>query len=466
MPTFEEIIKKYDEIYQNKYKTEGIRYTKKDKTPYAQITFPGWPAGATGIHYEFRPRDTELGIELHNESKAKEFVLIQINDVIKEDDRKKIIENCNIGDTQIECGLKFLRITAPMETEIEEIKNIMEKLIETTKEKMDKVIKEANDKPEEGKPVPNPDPKQQTETEKAFELLQKKKQIILQGAPGVGKTYAAKELAVGVIRGKFPKGVDRPTINTEYSKYSAAVDSDSDSGRIMFTTFHQSMDYEDFVEGYKPVESGDAVVFKRRDGSFKSICNNCRKEPRKPHVLIIDEINRGNVSKIFGELITLLETDKREQKPGEDGETLYVTLTYSQALFTVPYNLYIIGTMNTADRSLGQIDYALRRRFAFFTLKSDEDALHQFYKGKDEAVEREALEFFDTIKKFLEKDGVVNSDIDPDDIMVGHSYFMAETAEELRFKRVYEIHPLLEEYRKDGIINCNKGQINKLFGIE
>ncbi|GHV04928.1 hypothetical protein FACS189485_11160 [Spirochaetia bacterium] len=292
--------------------------------------------------------------------------------------------------------------------------------------------------------------------EKAFKLLKQKKQIILQGAPGVGKTYATKELALRAI-GEFPDSTDRAVINTIYSKAVSR-------GQIVFTTFHQSMDYEDFIEGYKPEENGDSVEFKLKKGAFKSICDHCRKEPRKPHVLIIDEINRGNVSKIFGELITLLETDKREQEPGKDGETLQVKLTYSQDLFTVPYNLYIIGTMNTADRSLGQIDYALRRRFAFFSLISDRKTIDQIFLPLDglepEPIKPKMLDLYDKVYSFFYNGNHVNEELETVDIMIGHSYFMAEDLDDLRSKVTYEIIPLLKEYRNDGILQVEKDEFN------
>jgi 5-methylcytosine-specific restriction protein B len=175
---------------------------------------------------------------------------------------------------------------------------------------------------------------------------------------------------------------------------------------------------------------------------------------RKPHVLIIDEINRGNVSKIFGELITLLETDKRESEDGEIGETLSVALTYSQDKMVVPHNLFIIGTMNTADRSLGQIDYALRRRFAFIELNADKAALEQYYSSRLDGPKDRAIFLFSSVEKFLEMENIVNHDFDVKNIMIGHSYFMAETMQALSMKMRYEVIPLLEEYRHDGILNC------------
>lgn len=158
------------------------------------------------------------------------------------------------------------------------------------------------------------------------------------------------------------------------------------------------------------------------------------------HVLIIDEINRGNVSKIFGELITLLEADKRI---GGD-HPIRVTLPYSKESFGVPSNLYIIGTMNTTDRSVGNIDYAVRRRFAFATLKADRELVEQ-----NSIIE--AVTLFDAVESFIKKHQI---DMDFEDLMVGHSYFFANDEYELELRWQYEILPLLNEYIKDGIVNA------------
>ena len=163
------------------------------------------------------------------------------------------------------------------------------------------------------------------------------------------------------------------------------------------------------------------------------INKNNHPENHLPYILIIDEINRGNVSKIFGELISLLEADKRV---GGD-HPLTVTLPYSKESFSVPSNLYIIGTMNTTDRSVGSIDYAVRRRFAFVTLEADENKVP----------EGNARNLFNAVKNFLNKS---KYDMDIEDLMVGHSYFM--DANNLQMKWQYEILPLLMEYHKDGII--------------
>jgi len=164
-------------------------------------------------------------------------------------------------------------------------------------------------------------------------LIKLKKNIILQGAPGVGKTFAARKMAYMMMGEKDPS-------------------------RVEFIQFHQNYNYEDFIMGYKPDEEG----FRLRHGVFYNFCKKAQNNPEKDHFFIIDEINRGNLSKIFGELLMLIENGYR-------GEEYAIKLAYNEELFYVPQNLYIIGMMNTADRSLAMIDYALRRRFSFFEMR-------------------------------------------------------------------------------------------------
>ena len=284
------------------------------------------------------------------------------------------------------------------------------------------------------------------EKEEIINILKNKKQIILQGAPGTGKTYSSAEIAVKLI------DKNAPSEKAELMKiYKELVN----KKRIFFTTFHQSMDYEEFVEGIKPKTINGNIAYELEDGIFKEACKSAENNKV---VLIIDEINRGNISKIFGELITLLEVDKRKGKENE----IEVILPYSKEKFSVPDNLYIIGTMNTADRSIGYIDYALRRRFAFISIKADKLAIENYYDNinKNSDCKDKAINLFNKVKELIK--GNINEEFEADDIMIGHSYFMAQNFEELQNKLEYEIKPLLLEYLKDGILKSNKDTINNL----
>lgn len=435
--------------------------------------------------------------------------------------------------------------------------------------------------------------------------LKKKKNLILQGAPGTGKTYATAELSVALCNGIDAAPNNRKDLMAEYNKLI-------NEHRIAFTTFHESLDYEEFVEGFKPEISGENMLYKVKPGIFRDLCDkagktvllnnfnirdnatiwkvsllkagdnyvrdDCLRNNRirigwdqygknidgntnytvggkiildaflnkmqigdivlscynsrvvdaigiitgdyewndklgeygrcrnvnwlvkdisediydlnnetamtsstvyrlnnlsiedvlsilekynvtkndKPYVLIIDEINRGNVSKIFGELITLLETDKRL---GEINE-IKVTLPYSQQKFGVPANLYIIGTMNTADRSLGYIDYAIRRRFSFATLKADKNVIKNYYSEKQELRDK-VLNLFDDIKSFI--DIHIQGDLLSDDLMLGHSYFLADDLSEMKMNLKFDIFPLILEYDKDGILKTDAKKMNEYF---
>lgn len=275
-------------------------------------------------------------------------------------------------------------------------------------------------------------------------LLSIKKNLILQGAPGTGKTYSTAALALKALGADDVDWKSPKSVMEKYDEYVA-------NGRVAFTTFHQSMDYEDFVEGYKPEEVNGDIQFKLRPGVFRKICEQAKEESC---VLIIDEINRGNVSKIFGELITLLEADKRD---GGD-HRIQVNLTYSGEPFSVPEKLYIIGTMNTTDRSVGSIDYALRRRFAFWTLKSDKGVIEG--QDADVQVKSKAVAVFEKVEAFLQEHP---ADMNLDDLMPGHSYFLAKSLCELETKVRYELIPLIEEYAKDGILEVTSEKLNQAF---
>lgn len=207
--------------------------------------------------------------------------------------------------------------------------------------------------------------------------------------------------------------------------------------RFEFLTFHQSYSYEDFIEGIKPELAESDVSYKIEEGVFQKMCNRARNDSSYNYAIFIDEINRGNISSIFGELITLIEDDKREGKPNE----IKATLPYSKKHFSVPNNLYIIGTMNTADRSVEALDTALRRRFSFIEMNPESEKLNtdEFKcSGIDLAALLNAINA--RIEKLLDKD-----------YCIGHSYFMTiknrqEPLEEIKNIFQNKILPLLQEY--------------------
>lgn len=272
----------------------------------------------------------------------------------------------------------------------------------------------------------------ETDYDKLVALLKYKKNIILQGAPGVGKTFTAKRLAYSLI-------------GTE------------DDSRIEMVQFHQNYSYEDFVMGYRPTETG----FELRNGVFYDFCEKARCDIENDYYFIIDEINRGNLSAVFGELLMLVESDYRD-KP--------VRLVYKKdKLFSVPHNVYIIGMMNTADRSIAMIDYALRRRFSFFTMKPGFES-----NGFMVWQHKVRNDVFDTL---IEKIKKLNADIAADDSLgegfcIGHSYFVydeknipANGVEAwLRNVVYYDICPMLDEYWFDDKQKSEHWQ-NELTGI-
>lgn len=270
------------------------------------------------------------------------------------------------------------------------------------------------------------------------DVLLANRQLVLEGAPGTGKTYSTAEIAVAVVSPDFADFGNRTLLMEEYRRLAA-------EGRIEFTTFHQSMDYDDFVEGRTLVANqGGMFALDVKPGIFRRICESAEKSD-KPHLLIIDEINRGNISKIFGELITLIEADKRS------GEVncIEATLPYSGRKFSVPSNLFILGTMNTTDRSVGMIDLALRRRFAFRTLLSDRSVIERFYADNTERG-GVALALYDEVREIMRT--YLSPDFNIDDMMPGHSYFLAKSENELDMRLTCGLIPLLREYASDGIL--------------
>ena len=244
-----------------------------------------------------------------------------------------------------------------------------------------------------------------------------KKNIILQGPPGTGKTFIAKRLAYAFMGKK-------------------------DKRRTETVQFHQSYSYEDFIQGFRPRKEGG---FERRDGVFFRFCEKARKDENRPYFFIIDEINRGNLSKVFGELMMLIEADKR-------GEEHQVLLTYSESdeHFSIPANVYIVGTMNTADRSLAMVDYALRRRFAFFDLPPMFNEKFTGFLSQNGLSKK-------TVAIVQEKLTALNESIRNDSNLgkgfeIGHSYFCAGLEGELSELQWFEdiidqeIGPQLKEF--------------------
>lgn len=260
----------------------------------------------------------------------------------------------------------------------------------------------------------------QDDLNKLKHLLLRKRNIILQGAPGVGKTFAAKRLAYTILGKKK-------------------------EDNVKIIQFHQNYSYEDFVLGYRPFEDS----FRLEEGVFYKFCKKAEACPSEKFFFIIDEINRGNLSKIFGELLMLIENDKRDEK---------ITLGYNGMGFTVPSNLYIVGMMNTADRSLALIDYALRRRFSFYEMKPG--FMSNGFKNYQKLI---GDDLFD---KVIDEIVNLNDEIEHDNSLgsgfcIGHSYFCnVSTGDELRKQLEeivnYDILPTLNEYWFD-----NKSQYNK-----
>lgn len=241
-------------------------------------------------------------------------------------------------------------------------------------------------------------------------LLKAKKNVILKGAPGVGKTFTARRLAYSMM-------------------------GEQDDSRIEFVQFHQNYSYEDFVMGYKP----DGDGFRLKNGIFYQFCQNASNHPDKDYFFIIDEINRGNMSKIFGELLMLIEKDYRGTK---------ATLAYSGTSFSVPPNLYIIGMMNTADRSIAMIDYALRRRFSFFEMEPGFNS--GGFKTYQKDCNNETFDILIDRVKELNKAIFIDSSLGKG-FRIGHSYFCGRNANDctiswMRSVVEYDIIPMLEEY--------------------
>lgn len=242
-------------------------------------------------------------------------------------------------------------------------------------------------------------------------LILKRKNVILQGAPGVGKTYIAKRIVYSILGRK-------------------------DEEKILSVQFHEQYSNDEFIEGFRPDDIG---IYKYRRGCFKKICNKARNDPNNKYFVIIDEINRGNIPKIFGEAFSLIEVDKR-------GKENYIELACSRERFYVPNNVYIIGTMNTYDDNFAIKDYALRRRFCFYTINPifENKNFQKFYMQNN------------LLSKVI--DGIidVNKNLD-DSLKIGHSFFCKPMDDEdIKMTVKYNIMPLIKEYYKNDSSTANK----------
>ncbi len=274
------------------------------------------------------------------------------------------------------------------------------------------------------------------EFEAILDALRRKKNVILQGAPGVGKTFLARRVAYALL-------------------------GERDHTRVSMVQFHQSYAYEDFIQGYRPREGGG---FHRQNGLFFDFCDRARTDLGRPYVFVIDEINRGNLSKILGELMMLIEADKR-------GSEYAIRLTYANAQdppFSVPENVHLLGLMNTADRSLALVDYALRRRFVFFILTPQFESVA--FRAYLDSLEAPA----EIIDRLITNMTALNRDICADDknlgdgFALGHSFFCPPSPPADWFAWYsdvirQEIGPLLREYWFD---DCSKAHdwVDHLLG--
>lgn len=251
------------------------------------------------------------------------------------------------------------------------------------------------------------------------QLLRLKKNVILQGAPGVGKTFSAKRIAYYIMGEK-------------------------DDSRIEMVQFHQNYSYEDFIMGYRPTSEGG---FELRTGSFYNFCKKAERQPGEDFFFIIDEINRGNLSRIFGELLMLIENSYR-------GDDHSIKLAYRNEKFSVPDNLYIIGMMNTADRSLAMIDYALRRRFSFHSMTpgfNTDGFKVEMAKHSDPRIVK-VVDAIIALNDVITKDDSLGSGF-----CIGHSYFCAKPIDTSWIEHVvrYDICPMLDEYWFDSKDKCD-----------
>lgn len=290
--------------------------------------------------------------------------------------------------------------------------------------------------------VPHPAPSMVTAPTRALQLegvpgriqsiLERKGQAIIYGPPGTGKTYWARQTARDVVSlGTFGRRFDDLTMDER----TVVEGTTQKTGLVRWCTFHPAYGYEDFIEGFRPeLNAANQLIFKRSTGMFKKLCNDASDAPERKFLLIVDEINRGDIPRIFGELLTLLESDKRG---------LVVSLPLSGECFAVPPNVYVIGTMNTADRSIALLDTALRRRFGFVELMPDPSVFGDAYAGDSIPLGPWLTALNERLRTHLGRDAR--------NLQIGHAYLLDHDhplADFAHFVRVLaeDIVPMLEEY--------------------